>query len=229
MRKSSVIAVAVGLAAILVAGGLIASNMGFKLNFLLEPPGGSSLTGTTLMAVPYNPQTNLINAEDLIQDINAVAGTTAVQAVGRFNKATNGQVQYTGASGTNFPLDGAEGFYVTVGSTVNYIIVGSHDPSRAVTFYAPGAATPDGVSLTGSNTFSWPYHSTLTNADEMLQEINAVGGGSVASVAQFNKATNGLVQYNGASGTNFGLAPGQAYIVTLNAGGNITGYVPSHY
>jgi hypothetical protein len=204
--------------------------MGFKLNFLLQATsGGVSLTGTTLMGLPYNPQTNLIDAEDLLQDINLVAGTSVVQSVARFNKATNGLISYTGTAGTNFLLDGVEGFYVTVNPSVNYIIVGSDNPGRQVTFYAPGSSTPDGVSLTGTNSFSWPYHSTLTNADQLMAEINAAPGTTLASVAAFNKVTNGLTSYTGTSGTNFTLVPGQGYLVTLTTGANIFPYVPSHF
>ena len=122
MRKSVFLVAAVGLAAVLVAGGLFASNMGFKLNYLLEGPG-----------------------------------TTA----------------------------------------------------------------------TGTNSFSYPYHSTLTLAGELITEINAVGGGAVASVSAWDKNSDGLIFYTGFSGTNFALIPGEGYLVAV--GGDVTGYLPSHY
>jgi hypothetical protein len=216
----------VGLAAVLVAGGLFASNMGFKLNFLLEGPG-TTATGTTLMAMPYNPQTNITNADTLLQDINAVAGSSVVGSVSKWDRSSDGLIFYTGFSGTNFSIVPEESYFITVSTNVNYIVVGSHNPGLGVTFYGPGSTTPDGVSSTGTNSFSYPYHSTLSLAGELIAEVNAVGGGTVASVSTWDKTTDGLIFYTGFSGTNFGLVPGEGYLVTV--GGDVTGYVPSHY
>jgi len=228
MRKRSFLVAAVGLAAVLIAGGLFASNMGFKLNFLLQSPAvGVSATGTTVMGLPYNPQTNITNADQLLQDINTVAGSSVVASVSQFDRSADGLISYTGFSGTNFAIVPEEAYYVTVSSNVNYIIVGSHNPSLGVTFYGPGSTTPQGVSSTGTNAWSYPYHSTLTIAAELITEINAVGGGQVASVSQWDKTSDGLISYTGFSGTNFALAPGQGYLVTVDA--DVAGYIPSHY
>ena len=226
MRKRAILVAAVGIAALLVAGGLYASNMGFKLNFLLEGPG-TTATGTTLMAMPYNPQTNIVNADTLLQDINAVAGSAVVGSVSKWVRSADGLVSYTGAAGTNFAIVPEEGYFVTVGQDVNYIVVGSHNPGLGVTFYGPGSTTPDGASATGTNTWAFPYHSTLTIAAELITEINAVGGGAVASVSAWDKTADGLISYTGAAGTNFSLIPGQGYLVTVAR--DVTGYLPSHY
>ena len=110
---------ALGLAAVLVAGGLFASNMGFKLNYTLDGPGtNGSATGTSSLALPYNQQTNLTNAEDLINDINASAGSSVVANVARWLKASDGLEVYTGSSGVNFSLTPGEGYWIKVGSTV---------------------------------------------------------------------------------------------------------------
>ena len=42
-----------GLAAVLVFGGLYASNMGFKINRDLTAPPGKAGTGSTIIALPY--------------------------------------------------------------------------------------------------------------------------------------------------------------------------------
>ena len=226
MRNRVFLVAAVGLAAVLVAGGLFASNMGFKLNFLLEGPV-TTATGTTVMSLPYNPQTNITDADLLLQDINAVAGSSAVGSVSKWDRSSDGLISYTGFSGTNFSIVPEEGYFVTVNTNVNYIVVASHNPGLGVTFYGPGSTTPDGTSATGTNSFSYPYHSTLTLAGEMINEINAVGGGAVASVSQWDKTSDGLISYTGFSGTNFGLVPGEGYLVTV--AGDVTGYLPSHY
>ena len=226
MRKSVFLVAAVGLAAVLVAGGLFASNMGFKLNYLLEGPG-TTATGTTLMSLPYNPQTNITDADLLLQDINAVAGGSVVGSVSKWDRSSDGLIFYTGFSGTNFSIVPEESYFVSVNTNVNYIIVGSHNPGLGLTFYGPGSTTPDGVSATGTNSFSYPYHSTLTLAGELITEINAVGGGAVASVSAWDKNSDGLIFYTGFSGTNFALIPGEGYLVAV--GGDVTGYLPSHY
>jgi hypothetical protein len=228
MRKSILTVAAVGLVAALVAGGLVASNMGFKLNFAL-PDTSTTKTGTTVMALPFNQQTNLVDADDLLSDMNAVGGASNVQSVSRLDRSTDGLITYTGTAGANFLLSTTEAFYVTVNPAFNYIIVGSHDPAAALTFYAPGNATPDGVSKTGTNSFSLPYHTTQNNADGLLAEINAVGGGVAGNVAQWDDQVDGLDAYTGTAGNNFTLVPGKGYTVGLTAGSDITGYIPSHF
>ena len=75
MKKRILWVSAAGLVAALVAGGLFASNMGFKLNYLLNGPAvGVSASGTAPVGLPYHQQTNIILASDLINDINTVAG-----------------------------------------------------------------------------------------------------------------------------------------------------------
>ena len=101
---------ALGLAALLVAGGLFASNMGFKLNYQLDGPGvNGSASGTSTLAMPYNQQTNLVVASDLISDINTGAGSTVVDSVSRWLKATDGLETYTGTSGVDFASTHGQG------------------------------------------------------------------------------------------------------------------------
>ena len=206
MRKRALWLLAVGVVAMLVAGGIFASNMGFKLNY-------SMLTGTNSLGLPYNAQTNITNAETLIDDIE-LANPGAVSSVSRFDTATNGLQTYTGSAGTNFTIVKGEGYLAAVGSDISYIIVGSHDPGYMVNF------------ATGTQIWSYPYHSTLTNAEGLINEIEAVNP-VVSSVSRFDTATNGLQTYTGSAGTNFALTPGEAYHVAVGAA--VNGYVPSHY
>jgi hypothetical protein len=206
----------------LVAGGLFASNMGFKLNYPLTGPGAAPIDGTNTIALPYNQQTNLLDAEDLLADINATAGSPVVVSLARFVKATGGLEAYTSSGGVNFPLVPGEGYRVKVSAPVNYIIVGSHDPSLVVNLTGPGVAPVD-----GTNVFAFPYHGIASNADELLQEINGqAGAAAVVSIARFVKATGGLEAYTASGGVNFPLVPGEAYRVKV---GQNVAYQPDHY
>ena len=215
---------AVGLAAILVAGGLFASNMGFKLNYPLDATGtNSSLDGTNSLALPFNQQTNLLDAEDLIIDINNGEAAPIVNQVCEWLKAGNGLSCYTGFSGSNFTLSPGYGYLVQVTADGNYIVVGSHDPLKGVALDAPGTNS----SLDGTTIYAMPYHTTLTDALGLIGEIDAAAGMQVVNqVCEWVKAGNGLSCYTGFSGTNFTLVPGSAYYVQVTA--NVS-YTPSHY
>mgnify|MGYP003574354675 FL=1 len=224
MRKKTLIVGVLGLA--LLAGGvLVASNMGFKLSYLLDAPGNNgSATGTTTIALPYYQQTNLHNAEDLINDINAVAGSPVVASVARFVKSTDGLEAYTGFSGVNFLLVQGEGYFVTVSQTVNYIVVGSHNPSLVINLEGPGGAR---ASASGTNLWSYPYHSTKGFAEDLIAEIDGAAGSSVVdSVARFVRTNDGLEAYTGFSGVNFPLQAGEAYFITVSSD---VSFLPAHY
>ncbi|HEX5045414.1 MAG TPA: hypothetical protein VFV75_21160 [Candidatus Polarisedimenticolaceae bacterium] len=222
MTKRTYIGVlTVALAVVLAAGGLLASNMGFKLNYpLLAPQVGVSATGTSTIALPDNRQAGVNAASSLMNDI----GLASVANVQKFIEASDGLQLYTGRKGTpgaDFALAAGEGYFVKMNTTVNYIVVGSHDPSFANPLNAPG-----GGSATGTNLFSYPYHSTAPTASALMNDI---GLANVANVQKFLKATDGLQLYTGRKGTpgaDFALVPGEAYFVKMNTTVN---YIPSHY
>ncbi|MCP3982459.1 MAG: hypothetical protein GY716_24415 [bacterium] len=226
MRKQTFLAVAVGLTALLVAGGVLtASNMGFKNNYPLDGPGvNGSASGTSSLAMPYNQQTNIQVAEDLINDINATAGSSVVSAVARWDSTADAPDAYTGSAGTNFNIDAKLGYFATVGSTVNYIIVGSHDPSATIDLDGPGT----NGSASGTTLWSFPYHSTAANAEDLINEVNGHAGSSVVSaVARWDKTSDAPDAYTGSAGTNFNTVPGEAYFFTV--GSDVTGWAPDHY
>jgi hypothetical protein len=122
MTKRNLTGLAVGLAVLLVAGGLFASNMGFKLNYLMDAPTNNlSKTGQNNLALPFNQQTSLVTASDLRDDINTTAGNpTAVTAISRFIRTDDGFVTYTGASdATNFTLTPGESYRIQLNTTVS--------------------------------------------------------------------------------------------------------------
>jgi hypothetical protein len=229
MSTRSYAVVAVGAVALLVAGGLFASNMGFKLNYGLDSAGvNGSASGTQSLALPYNQQTSLVKASDLRADVNATVPNSFVQ-VSRFVKQTDGNQSYAGLATdipNDFTLTPGEGYTIVVSQPVNYIIVGSHDPGLVINLDAAGT----NGSATGTNSFAYPYHSTASKVSQLFAEIAAQGGpGSVVQISRFVRQTDGNQSYAGLATdipNDFNLVPGESYSVVV---ANNVAYVPSHY
>ncbi len=132
MIKRKIWVVAFAMAALLVAGGLYASNMGFKLNYGLDSTGvNGSASGNNTMALPYNQQASLLSADDLRLDIEAIGGAGSVLGLTRFIPTSDGAITYTGLNvNNNFGLVRGEGYSVQVNGPVAYINVGSRDPTK---------------------------------------------------------------------------------------------------
>ncbi len=210
-----------GMVALLAISGIVASNMGFKLNYRLESSAAAgSLSGTNTLGLPYNKQTGIVTAFNLIGDI----GPTNVASVSNFIESTDGFAVYTGAKGSpdpDFPLEEGKAVFVKMTTGVDYIVVGSHNPSQAISLDAAGAG-----SNSGTNFFAVPYHTTAGTAFDLIGDI---GSGSVASVSNFIESTDGFAVYTGAKGSpdpNFNIVPGKGYFVKMTTTVN---YVPSHY
>jgi len=217
-KKTFFGAMAVVTAVALTGSALVASNMGFKLNYSLTQAGGGSNSGTNVIALPDNRQAGLADAKNLMDDIT-FASTTNVQ---KFLAATDGLQVYTGrkSGGTAFPLAAGEGYFVKMATSVNYIIVGSDDPAIAYSLKQAGVG-----SNSGTNFFAYNYHQTAADAKALMDDI---GFANVTNVQKFLKATDGLQVYTGrkSGGTAFALTPGEAYFVKMATTVN---YTPSHY
>lgn len=219
MRRKKIIVAAVTAVALLAAGGLFASNMGFKLNYgMLAGTNAGSLNGTATLGLPFNPQTGIIDAQTLLTDI----GSTNITSITQYVEATGSLVSYTNTGGgTNFPLNVGEGYYARMAADTNYIVVGSHDPSLQISLDAGDGGV---TSLNGTNFVAYPYHSTANDAQALLTEI---GSTNVTSITQYVASTGSLVSYtNVGGGTNFPLTPGEAYFIRSAADYLWT---PAHY
>jgi hypothetical protein len=219
-KKTFFGAMAVVTAVALTGSALVASNMGFKLNYSLTKASvGTSKTGTNTLALPDNRQAGLNTSKNLMDDI----GFANVLSVQKFLEATDGLQVYTGAKGgqPDFNLTAGDGVFVRMLADVPYIVVGSDDPALA---YALNQAQV-GVSKSGTNFFAYNYHQTAATSKTLMDDI---GFASVLSVQKFLKATDGLQVYTGAKGgqPDFALVPGEAYFVRMAATVN---YTPSHY
>jgi hypothetical protein len=211
-----------GAAALVLAGGLMASNMGFKLNLPLLAQGGSSASGTNYIGLPYNQQVGMVTARDLFADI-ALGG--AVQLISQHNKTDDSFEVYTFGGGTLPPngwtLTPGEAYIVKVGADQNYIIVGSHNPGLTISLLGQGAG-----SNSGTNYYTHPYHGVAANARELFTEI----GGSVQIVSTHRPADDAFDVYTFGGGTlppnGWALQPGKGYIVKVGSDQDI---VPAHY
>jgi len=205
---------------VVMAGGLLASNMGFKLNYTLSQTlAGTSKSGTNMLALPDLRQTGLNTAKNLMDDIT-LANVTNVQ---KFIKSTDQYQLYTGrkGSGADFNLVAGEGVIVKMATTTNYIVVGSDDPTLAYTLNA----TQAGVSKSGTNIYAYNYHQTAATAKGLMDDITLA---NVTNVQKFIKSTDQYQLYTGrkGSGADFNLTPGEAYIIKM---ATTTNYTPSHY
>ena len=217
-KKTFFGAMAVVTAVALTGSALVASNMGFKLNYTLSQSGVGSLSGQSTLALPDNRQTGLADAKNLMDDItfaNAIS-------VSRFLKASDTLQSYTGrkGGGTAFPLAAGDAVFVKMATTVNYIVVGSDDPAVAYTLAQSG-----GGSLSGQSFFAYNYHQTAADAKALMDDI---GFANTISVSKFLKASDTLQSYTGrkGGGTAFALTPGEGYYVKMATTVN---YTPSHY
>lgn len=217
MRKNRVITavLVVAVAMVVLAGGLVASNMGFKLNYSLKgAQGGVSQSGNNTLSLPYNRQQGIDTAQDLFVDILA-AGT--VQNLQNFLPATDSFQIYSFAS-PNFGLSAGVGVFAKMGAGgADYIVVGSHDPSASVALSAAG-----GGSQSGNNLYAPPYHGTAATAKDLFIEI---GTGVTQNVQRFLTLTDSVQVYSFAS-PDFPIVPGEAYFVKMGSSKNHT---PSHY
>jgi hypothetical protein len=232
MRKRMFIGALVAVLAVVLAGGLVASNMGFKLNYTLVaagqavPEGGVSKDGTNDISLPDFPQSGMVTANDLRLDIGAPANG----GITKFLRATNATQTYTGKGAVaNFNLVPGDAYRVRVtgAANVNYIVVGSHNPSLSHTLIAAGQPVPEGGnSKDGTNTYNYPYHSVAATANDLRLEIGAPANGGVSKLL---RATNTTQTYTGKGAVaNFNLVPGAGYTVRVTGVSNVS-FVPNHY
>lgn len=134
MRKGRFFgATIVGLGAVALAGGLIASNMGFKLNSTLVAAGqpvsqvgetGGSADGHSALALPFNRQSGINTASALRNDI----GAAIVGSVEKLRRNNNLPHVYTGVRGSSadFPLNPGEAYLIKVNGATNLTFTASH-------------------------------------------------------------------------------------------------------
>jgi hypothetical protein len=223
-KRTYIGATMVGLAVLLTASALVASNMGFKLNYTLnQTVGGVSKSGTNLIALPDNRQTGMNTAKNLIDDI----GLLSVTQLQRFVKSTDTFAGYTArtpqTAANDFALAAGEGYVVKMKTNTAYIIVGSDEPALGYVL----SQTAAGVSKSGTNFYAYNYHQTAGTAKGLLDDIGLL---SVTQIQRFVRSTDTYAGYTGrtpqTAANDFALAPGDVYIIKMKTTAT---YTPSHY
>ena len=225
MTKRSFFGAAAVVAAVALTGSaLVASNMGFKLNYTLnQTTVGVSKSGTSTIALPDNRQSGMNTAKNLIDDI----GLASVTSVQRYVISSDALATYTArapqTAANDFALVPGQGYFVKMKTNVNYIIVGSDDPAASYTLNQ----TQVGVSKSGTNFYQYNYHQTAATAKGLIDDV---GFASVTSIQRYVKSSDALATYTGrapqTAANDFPLVPGEAYFVKMKT---TTVYTPSHY
>jgi hypothetical protein len=211
-KRSLTVLVVVLAAAVVLTGGLMASNMGFKLNrALLAASDPGSASGTQTLALPYNRQVGIDMASDLFKD---AAGK--MNNLQKYDTATDGFVPYTFGT-PDWPLVAGQGMFVKMAQNDNYIIVGSHDPSATVQLEATGAA-----SKSGTNLYAPPYHGTAALASQLFVEL---GPTNVQNIQRWDTSLDSLQPYTYGL-ADYAINPGEAYFVKM---AQTVAHSPSHY
>jgi hypothetical protein len=242
MRKSRItILAATGVIAALMVGGLVVgSNMGVKGNFALL--GGVD----QWFAPPYlNPY---VDADGLLKALAPTMGGT----ITRFVSTNPPAFQFwNGVSGNglppNFLLEKGEGYQIRPGTNETVIIVGSHDPFATIPVGQRGVPTsvscpiapcdvPPGFTGNIDYLVSVPWHTTYQDADDMLADL-PTGVGTVTRIKQVFGGSPVFEFWNGVSGNcavgvtctqpAFGIDLGRGYMVRILS--NSSGFSPAHF
>ena len=209
-----------GGAVVVLAGLAMASNMGFKLNYTLQTnAAGNNLNWVSL---PYF--NNYTVAEDVVTDVDGDCGAGTVSNVKKFDPYNNSYTtHFPGSSKNNFTIDTGISYGVKVSASCTWIIVGSHDDN-----YDPGGSSSVNLILSGGgiSTDNWvsvPYHTTLSNAEDLCGEI----GSTASSVRMFDTPNNSYTTHIcGSTKNKFSLTPGLGVAVRVSSN---TSWHPSHY
>jgi hypothetical protein len=208
---------AVAIVAVLIlAGGIVASNMGFRIVRPLKAADGGveSLSGVNSLGLPYVPKPGLATVADLWDDLVVAQGVDVLE-IRRYDPITGQEVVYTDGE-SDFPLQPGEGYLVQVGSDHDYTILGSHNPGAVLILHGPG---PDSVN--GTQVITMPYHALARNASDLFKEI---GSPPIVNIQRYDSPTDQYAVY-AAGLADFPLVPGEAYRVKVSSR---VDYVPAH-
>jgi len=199
-----VLVVAAAIVIVAAGGGAVASNMGFKINkALVLPPavGATANQGRNWVSIPYNqPYTTGCIAPATAGCAKAFCDATNLTACGgvgatllrNLNAVTGATTSSSCPSaalpnlGNNFPLIAGQFLDVRPTAscvTTNIIIVGSHNPSLAITVPASGAG------LVGRKWFAVPYHTTAVTTRDLCVQAGLSLAIPAANITRLNPTT----------------------------------------
>jgi hypothetical protein len=205
---------------VVLSGTLLASNMGFKLNYNLT---NSGTVQTNWVSLPYFYLTAPVTAEMACDDIGGTCATLGNCIVGHWVEATDTDVYWScqTAKGTPFTITAGEAIYVKVNAPEAWTVVGSHDPSLNISMTNTGTVQTNWISV--------PYHTTALNAEDLCDQI----GGTCATlgnciVGHWVETSDTDVYWScqTAKGTPFSLTTGEGVYVKVNTPAS---FIPAHY
>lgn len=192
--KNRVLLVGAAVVILLIGSAAIASNMGFKISIPLAASGANNW-----VSIPYyNSYT----------DATSIYTDAVASQVSRWDNTAGALQTWTGR-GTNFAVTPGEAYLLKVTTAKNWIVVGSHNPSLAISLVASGA----------NNWVSVPYHKTATDASTLYTEAAA------SQVSRWDNTAGALQTWTG-RGTNFTLTAGEGILMKVTTNKNWT---PAHY
>ena len=127
-KRTFVLVMAFALTAVLATGGLLASNMGFKVTYTLNGAGsGGWVSNENTLALPFLPQLGFANAASLQSDIQSDCGVTPAP-VQRFDPTSGIRQSWFGGKigGTNFALAPGECYFVQMAAGATTTITPEH-------------------------------------------------------------------------------------------------------
>jgi hypothetical protein len=211
-----VVAVALSSVVLLSSDQALASNMGFKMNKVIEATATPAPKGENLVALPYrNPYgtaedvcsaLGLTAATGKIRQLNALAGTTASHNCGALGP---------------FTLALRVGIIVTNPTAAGGILVGSHagNPPGSITLQPLATPAPK-----GQNHFPVLYHTTAVNAQDLCTDLGLPAGGKIL---RRNAATGVPSSHNCGDLGAFNLVLGESTVVTF-PGASALSVAPGH-
>lgn len=216
-------AIAVVAAVALMIGVAQASNMGFKMNRVIQPVGTPNPKGHNLVGLPYkNPYNNA-------QDVCAALGLSNVVPQGKIiqvNASSGAQASHSCGDANPFALTPRVGMDITNNTLAGGILVGSHNanPPGSITIFAKGTPSPK-----GSNYFPVPWHTTAVNAQDLCVDLTLPATTNVKGVVP---STGAQPSHNCGDAGPFALVLGDTYIITLPTGAltvNVPAGHPAHF
>ena len=216
-----VVAAAVVFAVFLSIGVAQASNMGFKMNRVVQALGTPAPKGNNLISLPYK------NPYSTASDVCTALGLSTVAPKGKIvqvNAQTGGQASYNCGDLGPFTLTQRVGVIATNSTLAGGIVVGSHQgsPPGNITLYGLGTPAPK-----GQNHFPVPYHTTAVNANDICLDLGVPVGGKIQRT---NAATGTVASYNCGDIGPFALTLGESLVITFTGATiNVPAGHPAHF
>jgi kexin len=170
--------------------------------------------GWNLVSLPV--RVGLIKAQEVLDSINASAGSTIATQISRWDNAAGtweSRIDGLPPGVQNFDLALGEGYFIKLAAAGTWRVVGAQ----------PSSVVPLTIGA-GWNLVSVPYSTTAYRAQDLINAINAQGG-SVSQVSKWNNSAG--VWESRINGLpleiyNFDIVPGEGYFIRSASSSSFT-------